>query len=95
MASWNIILDELQQFLNDLNISDPFFRGHTDASWKLKPRLARKLKSNESARGIKTKESRLFGKFMTRGAADIPPSADSWDILVLMQHYGVPTRLLD
>jgi hypothetical protein len=94
MTSWTKVQDELDSMLGDLQSPDPFYRGHANASWRLIPRLGRTPRQKWGST-IGNLESRLYGKFLVRGAADVPAGADSWDILILMQHYGVPTRLLD
>lgn len=65
-----------------------WFRGHSDATWKLLPGFMR----SES----ETSETTLLNRFRQSAAmlADQRP-ATSFDWTFLMQHYGVPTRLLD
>lgn len=70
-----------------------WFRGHARASWTLRPSLARKS-------GLAAEQS-LVDEFK-RDATPLLDRADlrggdpgEWDWLFLMQHYRVPTRLLD
>lgn len=65
-----------------------WFRGHADCSWKLLPGFLR------NSAGIS--ETTLLNKFRQSAAmlADNRPE-NSFDWTFLMQHYGVPTRLLD
>lgn len=65
-----------------------WFRGHADKSWKLSPGYLR-LKEPPS-------ESTLLKRFKQSAAMllDRDPK-DSFDWLFLLQHYGLPTRLLD
>lgn len=65
-------------------------RGHADASWKLQPHYDR-LKSP-------LKETELLNKFRQNAnllLAHAPAAPFDFGWMFLMQHYGVPTRLLD
>ena len=68
--------------------TEVFYRGHADESWNLKPSIVR---SNE---GIK-KEHSLFRDMVARVPRDFSECKSALDYLVHMQHYGLPTRLLD
>lgn len=73
---------------NFFNSDEIWFRGQGDSSFFLKPSLLR-LKN-----GIK-REKELFIEYK-RLAAGINMSRDNdWETVIDMQHYGVPTRLLD
>lgn len=65
-----------------------WFRGHADARWQLLPGFMRVMSD--------TSETTLLNRFRQSAAmlADRRP-ATSFDWTFLMQHYGVPTRLLD
>ncbi|QDU07323.1 FRG domain-containing protein [Gimesia aquarii] len=70
-----------------------WFRGHADnsASWDLRPTVHRKFPNTGY-------ESALVMNFRRRALSRHPRCPDSNDQaawLCLMQHYGVPTRLLD
>jgi hypothetical protein len=65
-----------------------FYRGHPDAAYKLEPSLFR------------TEEHRRAEKNILRELIAIQPSEfredkTAFEQLVRMQHYGLPTRLLD
>jgi hypothetical protein len=66
------------------------FRGQTDATWDLLPRVRRGYSREQ--------EKYLSNEFYVRARLRhtvLPPSDDAAGWLALMQHYGLPTRLLD
>jgi len=65
-----------------------WYRGQSVASWKLLPSFARKKKSNSEFTSI--------SRFKQNASLLINhPPLNYFDWLFQMQHYGVPTRLLD
>lgn len=72
-----------------------WYRGCGTATYKLLPSLYRheRLKTPEELSDL---ERRLMTRFRQRSIPYHNRSlADDWDALFFMQHYGVPTRLLD
>jgi hypothetical protein len=65
-----------------------WFRGHSDHRWHLEPSLARKGKLDKELQLIKQFKQNAY-QFL-----DHSPLQEA-DWIFLMQHYGVPTRLLD
>jgi len=68
-----------------------WFRGHADADWTLTPGFYRPIRRPD--------EDRYRHDFIHRAMPFLdevtaPPTSD-WDWYFLMQHYGLPTRLLD
>lgn len=65
-----------------------WYRGHSDSTWKLLPGYFREK--------IAISESTLMARFKQSAAmlTELEPKSD-FDWLFVMQHYGVPTRLLD
>ena len=85
-------IKDVAAFINALRVdadgSTTWFRGHSKASWPLLPGIMR-------ARPGLTEQSAL-ARFKQSAAMlmDRTPSSE-FDWTFLMQHYGVPTRLLD
>ena len=67
---------------------DVFYRGHSDASFKLEPKLFRDPSYIEN-------EHVLFRELQVLNAADFSSDRSTLDALVRMQHHSLPTRLLD
>ena len=91
-------IDELIMILNGFP-NHFIYRGHADASWKLASSLERVIGLSEwSADKAKLFEDRSLDVFKSKfhlydHQNIIPNSKLGW--LALMQHYGVPTRLVD
>jgi hypothetical protein len=95
MSNWQQFLHQVQQHIDELAESGcdmPFFRGHSDHSWKLLCGLGRQTPEDFKKKNI---ESILYYDFMSLGGTLLGKQADSWDIVFAMQHHGLPTRLLD
>ena len=90
-------IDELIKFLNSLP-NNFVYRGHANASWKLESTLERVIGKNWSVDGATRFEDyslqRFKAKFHLYDRENFEPKSKlSW--LSIMQHYGIPTRLLD
>lgn len=73
-----------------------WFRGQADSQWPLRPKVARPEITDQSRR--LEFEDAMARKFMRRARTRHPnvPRDDEYPAwLFLMQHYGLPTRLLD
>lgn len=87
ITSIGSLLDALNED-NDGYVGSVWYRGQDDADWPLAPGYVR-LDTPPS-------EATLLKRFKQSAAMLIGSAPrDSFDWLFLMQHYGVPTRLLD
>lgn len=88
--SWNELLLHVKGFRAELgNPSQLWFRGQGNADFELLPSLLR------FANGL-DRERALFERFRQLSQRVLPRRTDEdWETLFDMQHYGIPTRLLD
>jgi hypothetical protein len=75
----------------------PFFRGHGDTSWELLPGVLRANCECKScaADGGRYIEQCLYFEYVSGAGKLLEGNPSQWDIAFSMQHYGLPTRLLD
>lgn len=92
LASWSEIFGTVRDARAHLGGSTVWFRGHTDARFTLLPGLFRGGLSGTAANESERKAFEVFARLAPRFA--IKEDKD-WHTLVNMQHYGIPTRLLD
>jgi len=71
----------------------PWWRGHGREDWNLLPHVHRL--SREKGPFYEANIANKFAKFAPTRHARCPPAGDLARWLFLMQHYGLPTRLLD
>ncbi len=65
-----------------------YYRGHSDKEYSLIPSIYRKKE-------LITNENRIFKDIIAQNPSDFKGCASTFEKLVKMQHYSVPTRLLD
>lgn len=88
---WFLIQNQVSNFYKKYG-SVVWFRGHSKAdTFKLNSGLFRD--SSESLENILERESTLYTEFHNMGHMDHLQSG--WNLLYIMQHHGVQTRLLD
>lgn len=71
-----------------------WFRGQSCADYVLRPKILRDGKTSDE---VFERERRLLTRFRQRSMAYWPAGypQDDWEHLFAMQHFGMPTRLLD
>ncbi len=74
----------------DAALAHVWFRGHSNSGWELTPNIFR-TKSNIRV----CDEEELYGEFVRRGGSLLSGLSDGWHAYFMMQHHGIPTRLLD
>ena len=87
---------EYLEYIHDAcsNFSDPLFRGHSQESWSLVPKIARIELRDDTE--LPDAEQAMLDDFRRRAVplVDFQPQTD-WEWLAIAQHFGLATRLLD
>jgi hypothetical protein len=86
MTQWEIFLKRVESAVKDLD--EPFFRGHGAPNMPLTSSLGRQKFHSQL-------ENNIYYDFLTYSSSLLPQNCDSWDMLFIMRHHGLPTRLLD
>ncbi|MYN04242.1 FRG domain-containing protein [Pseudoduganella sp. DS3] len=69
-----------------------FYRGHSDASYRLEPGVYRR---DQDGRSYREREHQLYEEMLRRSPAAFYEDQSLFERLVRMQHFELPTRLLD
>lgn len=97
MDAWISVYRELGAITKRIDTGTPWFRGHSNATWRLQPTLARCRPTTEAELPYYTDEEResgTYGEFVAQSGPLLAPN-DGWAPAFAMQHHGLPTRLLD
>lgn len=86
------IIESLVEFINQhkqisKNSNNLFYRGHSNINWELLPSIYRNKWIDS--------EDKMFREVLIRNPEDFRNSTSTFEKLTIMQHYGLPTRLLD
>lgn len=81
------LIDDLRYVKFDVKNHVIFFRGHSDKNWHAKPSIYRD--------DFIKKEHIIFREVISSIPEEFVSSNNTFQKLVKMQHYGLPTRLLD
>ena len=95
IAEYVQVIDELsKQCKRDVVRDDTIlFRGHPDNTFELLPSLARKVNRMENS--LEAHENELITKAMGKNPNIFYEEKYRINLLVKLQHFGIPTRLLD
>ncbi len=93
MGSISSLTNNLTKIEYDPTTEELFFRGHYDSEYKLLPGIYRQDK-NGNLKYI-DKEDRLFKELIRSCPGDFNECETTFEELVKMQHYSLPTRLFD
>lgn len=90
ITSLQQFLDEIQKLKSVKGFEKIWFRGIADEAYGLEPSIYRSASDPVI-------EKQLLNRFTTRAQPFIEDKSSKtyWEWLFIMQHYGVPTRLLD
>jgi hypothetical protein len=87
--TWAEFLEALQTAKRELgNPKEVWYRGHSRLHYYLTPSLLRYTSGLQ-------KEKELFDDYVRMASRLLEARSNDWEMLFDMQHYGVPTRLLD
>ncbi len=83
-------VSDFYRIIKNINSSEEklFYRGHSNANFILNPSVFRSTK-------LKKSEADMYNELMIECPHNFPIGFSHLDKLVEMQHYGLPTRLLD
>ena len=83
------LFKQVQEAQKELGAGEPLFRGHSSIEFKLLPTLFR------LGKGKSQYERTIFYKYKSLSRSLNKELKSNWDLMLDMQHYGLPTRLLD
>lgn len=89
---WISILNKVSEFTNNSKKNKVWFRGLNDITHELNSGLFRLNLGNEISKYKKVEEY-AYNRFIISSQNLV--TKNSWDLLYIMQHHGVKTRLLD
>ncbi len=95
----NIVIRSVADVLEIIDRDAPgewMFRGHSSCRWELLASVHRLRDPSYDPAAMQAFEKRLLDEFKRRSRMFLPsPPTREWEWLVVAQHFGLPTRLLD
>lgn len=89
--NWSDVIDHVAEKVSAAGVL--FFRGQEKQDWDLVPALGRVSHAAEDE--LRRHEAELYYDFKIHAGNLLANEDDSWRVAFLMQHHGLPTRLLD
>ena len=86
----------LQNHYTEANLQNEvvfYFRGESNDTWKLSPSVMRRLPADKNS--LRNAEGDMLVDLQSRRAEDFVEANSALDQMVVAQHHGLPTRLLD
>ena len=86
----------LQNYYTGANLQNEvvfYFRGESNDTWKLSPSVMRRLPADKNS--LQNAEGDMLVDLQSRRAEDFVEANSALDQMVVAQHHGLPTRLLD
>ena len=88
------VLAGIEKFQASTDVA--WYRGCSKVGYDLLPKIARRSVGVRKFEDVRPDENRMFREFRERSSPFVSNHTDDeWDNMFVMQHYGVPTRLLD
>jgi hypothetical protein len=86
------VIESMEDFISQHkilseNTDNLFYRGHSNIDWELIPSIYRNKWIDS--------EDKMFRETLIRNPEEFQNTKSSFEKLTIMQHYGLPTRLLD
>lgn len=94
VASISAFIDRIKTIESRKNFS-LFYRGHSDSSYKAIPSVFRTITKSGVKGSFADQEDKLFKNLVMQCPQEFIGCSSTLEYLVKMQHYGLPTRLLD
>ena len=97
----NNITDDLAGFIDKIakiprkKAHTLFFRGHANENFSALPAIFRAIPKSTPPEKYIDKEAQLFHNMIMQCPDEFQDTVSTFDHLVKMQHYSLPTRLLD
>ena len=88
--TWRIM--EITQKQPENAFQEFFYRGHANKEWELEPTAYRVYPDGKSYRDV---ELQMYQEMLRRNPQAFQNCNTTFECLIKMQHYGLPTRLLD
>ena len=92
-AAWVSFINKIEKVREALFARNGqlWYRGQSSSDWQILPWIFRESVREQALRY----EEGIFSEFELKATRHLAGLSSSWDMLAAMQHYGVPTRLLD